>query len=243
MTSATTAMSLASAKTAALAGLIRKDLLTQSGVIKLSPCRRFTSIYSPDSPVDSVFFLDSGLVKVSKKGDLGKEIVLSVITPGQLFGEQSVLLQCPREATAEVMDTGTVYIIPRDTFLRYCDMQPDMQNLLAFQSLKRQRELERKIELLCLKDVEQRILLSLADLATTIGSRVPGGTEYSIPLSQSELAALIGATRETTSTTLNSLERRGLLHLGRRLLVIASIDGLVAAAAAERSKAVTAASV
>jgi CRP/FNR family transcriptional regulator len=50
--------------------------------------------------------------------------------------------------------------------------------------------------------------------------------EYSIPLSQSELASLIGATRETTSTTLNSLARRGLVRLGRRLLVVSSVDHL-----------------
>ena len=56
------------------------------------------------------------------------------------------------------------------------------------------------------------------------------GAEYSIPLSQGELASLIGATRETTSTTLNALARRGVIRLGRRQLIVPSIDGVLEAA-------------
>jgi DNA-binding IclR family transcriptional regulator len=61
--------------------------------------------------------------------------------------------------------------------------------------------------------------------------------EYSLPLSQSELASLIGATRETTSTTLNALARRGLIKLGRRLLVVPSADNLRVAVNERSTKA------
>ena len=72
--------------------------------------------------------------------------------------------------------------------------------------------------------MEYRIRTTSASLPLSVGSRNDGLQEYSIPLSQSELASLIGATRETTSTTLNALARRGLVRLGRRLLVISSMD-------------------
>ena len=91
-------------------------------------------------------------------------------------------------------------------------------------SLRRQLELEQKVALLCLQDVEYRILYYLAQLTQPFGTPVSDTEEYSIPLSQSELAALIGATRETTSTTLNSLSRQGLLKLGRRLVTVTSLD-------------------
>jgi CRP-like cAMP-binding protein len=99
----------------------------------------------------------------------------------------------------------------------------------------RKRQLEKKIELLCLHDVEYRILYYMAELARTFGAKA-NGSEYSIPLSQGELASLIGATRETTSTTLNLLARRGLIKLGRRQLIVPSVDGVLAAAD-QRAKA------
>ena len=89
--------------------------------------------------------------------------------------------------------------------------------------------MEKKIELLCLHDVEYRILYYMAELARTFGAKA-NGSEYSIPLSQGELASLIGATRETTSTTLNTLARRGVIKLGRRQLIVPSVDGVLAAA-------------
>lgn len=229
-----------SSKLQTLSSLVRKELIPQPGVAKISSCRRFTTIFSNQSPADSVFFLEAGLVKMCKQGEDGREIVVSVIAEGELFGEQAVLAGVNQDLTAEVMETSTIYAIPRDLFISYCMGSTERWHLVTEVLLLRQRELQNKIEMLCLKDVEQRILLSLADLAVRLGRVIPGSTEYSIPLSQSELASLIGATRETTSTTLNSLERRGLLHLGRRLLVISSVDKVLAAAVRETPRALAA---
>jgi CRP-like cAMP-binding protein len=223
-----------------LSSLVRRELIPQPGVAKISSCRRFTTIFSHQSPADSVFFLEAGLVKICKQGEDGREIVVSIVAEGEIFGEQAVLAGMTQDLTAEVMETSTIHAIPRDLFISYCSGSAERWHLVAEVLLQRQRELQKKIEMLCLKDVEQRILLSLAELAVRLGRIIPGSTEYSIPLSQSELASLIGATRETTSTTLNSLERRGLLHLGRRLLVISSIEKVLSAAAREDTRTVAA---
>jgi CRP/FNR family transcriptional regulator len=98
---------------------------------------------------------------------------------------------------------------------------------IAEQLLSREQQLEEKVALLCLHDVEYRILHYLLSLGQVFG--VNGAAEYSIPLSQSELAHLIGATRETTSTTLNTLARRGVVKLGRRLLMVSSVETVRAA--------------
>lgn len=223
-----------------LAVLIRSSLLPQTGVARLSHCRRFTVIYAAGSPADRIFFVESGLVKLCKRGDDGKEIVLHIVGPGELFGEQSVLSNTTQDLSAEVMETGTIYSIPRDLFLNFCQLQRDMWFQFSQFTLQQARKLERRVELLCLKDVEQRILLTMADLAQSIGSS-PNPGEYAIPLSQSELASYIGATRETTSTTLNMLERRGLIQLGRRLLIVPSLSAVIAATEPETHHRATAA--
>src|SRR5258708_7064598 len=209
----------------AIAAVVRAELLHLDGVIKVAPNRRFTTLYSEGSPADSILFLDSGLVKICKRGEDGKEIILQVVSPGDLFGEQALGMDNTRSAAAEVLQEGTIYVIPKDLFVRFCDGRADMWRHVAQLFAQRKRDLEKKIELLCMKDVEYRILHYMAELAASFGSRLDG-REYAIPLSQGELASLIGATRETTSTTLNMLQRRGLLRLGRRQLILSSLDGV-----------------
>jgi CRP/FNR family transcriptional regulator len=81
--------------------------------------------------------------------------------------------------------------------------------------------------------VEYRVLQFLADLSALV-KPLPDGTGSQIPITQLELADLVGATRETTSTTLNQLERRGLIKLSRRMLTVPSPE-VLRSAAKERS--------
>jgi len=212
-----------------IAAAVRSELINLDGVTKFSPNRRFATVYSEGSPLDSLFFLESGLVKILKRGSDNKEIILQIVAPGELFGEQALGLEPARSMAAEVLQEGVIYVIPRDLFVRLCDDHPTLWREVSSLLTVRKRHLEKKIELLCLRDVEYRILYYMADLARTFGARA-NGAEYSIPLSQGELASLIGATRETTSTTLNALARRGIIRLGRRQLIVPSIDGVLEAA-------------
>jgi CRP/FNR family transcriptional regulator, cyclic AMP receptor protein len=212
-----------------LAAVVRSELIGQDGVTKFSPNRRFATVYSEGSPADTIFFIDSGLVKIFKRGPDNKEIILQIVGAGEMFGEQALGSEPGRNIAAEVLQEGVIYIIPRDIFLRACEKRPELWREISVVLTARKRQLEKKIELLCLHDVEYRILYYMAELARMFGAK-SNGSEYSIPLSQGELASLIGATRETTSTTLNTLARRGLIRLGRRQLIVPSVDGVLAAA-------------
>lgn len=212
-----------------LAAAIRSELITLDGVTKFSPNRRFATVFSEGSPADTLFFVESGLVKTYKRGDDNKEIILQIVASGELFGEQALGSEQIRSIAAEVLQEGVIYVIPADLFVRLCERRPDLWRELCSLLAGRKGQLEKKIELLCLHDVEYRILYYMAELAKTVGAR-SNATEYSIPLSQGELASLIGATRETTSTTLNSLARRGIIRLGRRQLIVPSVEGVLAAA-------------
>jgi CRP/FNR family transcriptional regulator, cyclic AMP receptor protein len=214
------------AQSISIASVVRSELITLDGVTKFSPNRRFATVYSEGSPLDSLFFLEAGLVKIHKHGEDNKEIILQIVTAGELFGEQALGTESSRTIAAEVLQEGVIYVIPKDVFLRACDQHPELWREISGILTARKRQLEKKIELLCLRDVEYRILYYLAELAKTFGAKA-NGVDYSIPLSQGELASLIGATRETTSTTLNHLARKGVIRLGRRQLIVPSIDGLL----------------
>jgi CRP/FNR family cyclic AMP-dependent transcriptional regulator len=212
-----------------IAAVVRTELINLEGVTKFSPNRRFAIIYSDSSPADTLLFLESGLVKIYKRGEDNKEIILQIVSGGELFGDEALGTQQTRTSSAEILQEGVLYAIPRALFLRVCEQRPEFWRGFSGFLMERKRQLEKKIELLCLHDVEYRILYYMAELARRFGAK-GSGSEFSIPLSQGELASLIGATRETTSTTLNALARRGVIRLGRRQLIVPSIEGVLAAA-------------
>jgi CRP/FNR family transcriptional regulator len=214
------------------AGIIRSELLSITGVKKIAPCSRLTRLYSPGGPARSLFFLDAGLVKLVKPDTTGRELLLGFVRPGELFGEEAVLGQA-RTMYAEAMEESVAYEIPRGVFRNFCERKPRTWSLLTRLLLRRQSLFERKLELLFLQGVEQRIVRSLVELIPICGVQEAAGGAWSIRLSQRELASLVGATRETTSTTLNALARRGLIDLGRRRLVIASLDAIRSAVETE----------
>jgi CRP/FNR family transcriptional regulator len=190
-----------------------------------------------------LYFIDEGLVKLTRTNEVSDRIILSISGPGDLIGEEVMAAEnSAYQADAEVLTPASLYRIPRETLQRILGQNGELAAGMIDFLLNRRRMLAQKVELLCLHDVEYRILYYLAELANLVG---PGGaTEgYHLPITQAELADLIGATRETTSTTLNQLERKGLVKLSRRLLTIPSPSMLLnanTAATATSMKAETA---
>ncbi len=219
-----------------LSDAVRGELLSSESVTRFSPNRRFATVFTEGDAADTLFYLESGLVKFFKRGAEGKEIIIQIFAPGNLFGEQALSPEGTRSVSAEILQEGILHVIPAATFTTFCNERPTLWRSFAEMMIQRKRDLEKKIELLCLHDVEYRILYYLAELATVFG--VKTGEDVAVTLSQGELASLIGATRETTSTTLNTLARKGLIRLGRRQLILPSIDQVKTAAADRAAKAV-----
>lgn len=211
-------------RVSALATAIREELLPAEGVRKLVLSRRASAIYSTGTPANHVYFLDSGLVKIERTGEGNREILLSVVAAGEIFGEQALTGDGVFSASARVLESGIAYSIPTDVFQRLCERRPDVWRLVVQHCVNRKEDLERKIEHLCHSDVRERLIYYLQDLARLTPTHDPSGSV--IHISQNELASLVGATRETTSTTLNALARQGLINLGHRLVMIPSLDVL-----------------
>jgi len=209
-------------RVSALANAIREELITAEGVRKLVLSRRSAAIYSSGTPANHVYFLDSGIVKIERSGDVSRDVLVSVVPGGDIFGEQAITGESVFTCSARVLESGVAYSIPTDVFQRFCERKPDIWRLVVQHLLLRNDELERKIEHLCHSDVRERLVFYLGELARLTSSHEPGGNV--IHISQNELASLVGATRETTSTTLNALARKGLISLGHRMVMIPSID-------------------
>ena len=199
---------------------------------RLSPLPRCTTLFSQSQPADALFLIEDGLVKLTRASNEEGRIILTINGPGQLVGEEAMSEEAQSYyAEAASITAATVYRIPRSPILTSLRSSDKLGAALVSYLLNRKLNLAEKVELLCLHDVEYRILHYLAQLSNLLPA-VANGTGHQLPITQLELADLIGATRETTSTTLNQLERRGLLKLSRRLLTVPSPEELVRAATA-----------
>ena len=123
--------------TNALTTLLRDKLIMLDGVKKHGPMRRASVVYSADSPSDCLYFLDSGYIKIVNKASDGKEVLIAIVSPGQVFGEQALVFSGPRMVAAEVLQDGILYEIPRQVFLENLHRAIDIGSLLAFERRER----------------------------------------------------------------------------------------------------------
>jgi CRP/FNR family transcriptional regulator len=209
------------------ANLIRNELIQREGVHKRAT-RRGMNVYLAGSPSETLFFVDSGFVRLMRRAS-DKAALISIIGPGQLFGEQALYGQDSRISSAEVLQDGFVYEFPRSLFVQFCESHPEMWRYLSELLARRTRELEEKVARVCLHTVELRILEYLNSLSNTFEVAVSDSEPYSLPLSQTELAQIVGAARETVSTTLNVLARNGLVKLDHRSITVSSAAAVRAA--------------
>jgi CRP/FNR family cyclic AMP-dependent transcriptional regulator len=216
-----------------LVSAVRSVILPSPEVTRLSGLRRSTTLFSQGQLADSIYYVDDGLLKLTRRNETGGRIILTIRGPGHLVGEEALAHDAPTYYTeADVLTTANIFRVPREVLDRAIATSSEFAAALIGYMLDRRMALAEKVELLCLHDVEYRILHYLAELSTVV-KPIPDAEGYQLPITQLELADLIGATRETTSTTLNQLERRGLLKLSRRMLTVPSPDTLRTAAAAK----------
>jgi CRP/FNR family transcriptional regulator len=206
-------------------------LLSEPDVSRFGDLRRSASLFSQGDKADAIFFIEDGLIKHTRTNAFGGRLILSVYGPNDLVGEESLIGGDDGYlADAEALSPSIVYKIPRETFRRVNAEHPELGDAFLRHLLAIKQCFAYKVELMCLHDVEERILYYLENLSKLV-KQDEEESGYPLPLTQLELADLVGATRETTSTTLNQLEKRGFVKLQRRLLTVFPRQPVLAKAA------------
>lgn len=187
-------------------------------------------VYLPGDRSFGVHLIVQGRVKVSKVTRDGKELTLAYRTAGDFFGEACILEGGPREEMVESMEPTVTVEVPREEFERLMREAPDFTRQLTLALMRRQRELEAKVEQLIFKDVGAKLAELLLQLGEEHG--VPGkrGVALSVKITHQEMANLIGSTRETVSLTLSQFKRKGLIETEGRRVILADSEALRALA-------------
>ena len=141
--------------------------------------------------------LMEGRVKLLQHSDTGKDIILQIYTPGDMFGEVSLFDRKPYGASAQAMEPSVVLKLSRKEFFLFFGRHPFVATEMIVELGRQLREAQATIKSLAVDRVEQRIAHILLKLAAKVGVSEKGGVMINVPLTRQDLADMAGTTVET----------------------------------------------
>ena len=214
------------------AGLDAAGLASLVQGMRVRRFRRNETVFHVGDPGDALFIVMSGSIKITLPADTGDEAILATLRPGDFFGELALLDGAPRSATAVAIEPTETYILARERFRELIATEPVMREALLATLAAEVRRLTHHVEELHFLDITGRLASRLARLASETGAtRLPDGTiRLAGPLTQGDLAAMIGCTRQSVNKLLGMFTDDGLIRLERDRILVVNLDGLLRAA-------------
>ena len=162
---------------------------------------------------NALFVILSGKVKVSRSSSDGREVILTILSESDFFGEMAILDGLARSANVIATEASEVFLIQRNDFLQLLHQHPEISIVLLQELTSRLRNADMKIKALSLKDAEGKVATVLLQIAEYSGKIKNGVVEIDKLPVQQDLANMAGTSRETISRTLHSFAKRGYVEL------------------------------
>ena len=197
------------------------ELARFTAVVREREYPKNSVILFEDDPGDALYIVSSGQVKVVLIGEDGREVILSVLSDGDFFGEMSLIDDEPRSAHVIAMKDSQLLVLRRDDFQQQIQQLPSIALKVLKVLVGRLRRADAKIGGLVLLDVNGRVAKLLLDLGDE-----SGGPSITRKLTHHTIAQMIGSSRETVSRAMRELTDRGLIAVSRREITIKNRDGL-----------------
>ncbi|MCF3136113.1 Crp/Fnr family transcriptional regulator [Streptomyces olivochromogenes] len=181
-------------------------------------------IFWEGQPSHSVLVIEEGHVKVTQRASDGAEVILAIRGPGEVMGDEGVLMEEPRSATVTTITDVVGVDIAADDLLRFVEEQklwPEMYKA----AVRRRRQSDQQV-LLARLGVRNRLARWLLELANEIGEQTDDGWVLAVSMSQQDLASRIGASRDAVAIELRKLREQKLVTTGRRQITLHDLEAL-----------------
>lgn len=212
-------------QTTLFAGLTDAELQTLALDLRRHTFAAGVILFHRGAPGNTLYLMESGRVRIFLLSEAGQEITLNFHGPDECFGELALLDGLPRSAGAVTLEPTVVYTLHREDFLRHLRAHPHIAESILAMLSHRLRQLTDYTETLAFFDVYDRVVAKLLDLAARYG--VAGDDILiDLPLTQSELATWVVASRERVNKALGLLRDRGLINVDGKQITILDPDGL-----------------
>ena len=218
---------IAALRECALFGSVSDEsLLGIARTLRKRRFRRGEVIFHQGDVGDTLEIVASGSVKIVLASEGGEEAILATVQPSQTFGELALLDGAPRSASAIALEPSETWQLPRSTLRDLMDDDPALRDALFASLATVLRRITGQVEELHFLDLAGRLATRLGRLAR---AQDPEAQQVTLDwhLTQSDLAAMIGGTRQSVNRLLNDLVDEGLVRVDKDSLVILDVDALL----------------
>lgn len=182
-------------------------------------------VFAQGDEPDALYGVISGRVRISASGKSGQEVFLSLMEPGDTFGEIAVMDGLPRTASATAVELTTLLAIRRDDFVHLLNNEPTVTQHVLRLLCQRLRWTSELIEESAFLDGAARVAKRLMTLAALHGRR-DSSNRIEFQISQEELAHFLGISRQIVNQHLRDWQRDRLVTLGRGRITIVDAEAL-----------------
>lgn len=201
------------------------------GSLRSRRYRRNETIFHQGDPGDSLYVIESGSVKIVLPDPEGEEgAIIATLGPGDFFGELALLDGEEHSATAVALEPSEALVLRRDAFDRLVDEDPNLRRALFAGLVGELRRLTYHVGELHFLNLPGRLAQRIVRMAREADPAASGAVHLSWPFSQSELAAMIGGTRQTVNRLLADFAAEGLIRIEKETLIVSDLERLERAA-------------
>jgi CRP/FNR family cyclic AMP-dependent transcriptional regulator len=183
-------------------------------------------IFHEGEPGDRLYIILSGKVKLGRRSPDGRENLLTIMGPSDMFGELSIFDPGPRTSSATTVTEVRAATMDRDALKKWIKDRPEIAEQLLRVLARRLRRTNNNLADLIFTDVPGRVAKQLLQLAQRFGTQEGGALRVTHDLTQEEIAQLVGASRETVNKALADFAQRGWLRLEGKSVLIADSERL-----------------
>ena len=182
---------------------------------------RGTTIFDEGEPGDRLYIITSGKIKLARHAPDGRENLLTVMGPSDMFGELSIFDPGPRTSSAVCVTEVTAATMNSEMLKQWVADHPSIAQQLLRVLARRLRRTNANLADLIFTDVPGRVAKTLLQLANRFGVQEGSALRVNHDLTQEEIAQLVGASRETVNKALATFAHRGWIRLeGKSVLIV-----------------------
>lgn len=204
-----------------------KELIKLNMSSKMTKAPKKQIIYFPEENSNSVYLIKKGKVKISRLSEDGREIIIAILGPGEIFGESAITeTSSKREEFAEATEDTLLCSMFSEIIHELMQKDPSfglkITKIIGF----RFKRIQSRFESLIFKASDERVKSFIKDLAIDEGQKNSAGEiEIKLNLTHEDIGKLTATSRQTVTTVFNELEKRSLISFDRSKILIKNIQG------------------
>ncbi len=176
-------------------------------------------LFTPGSPSQLIYFIETGRVRISKTSPEGKSLILAILGPADVISDAAWQIR-EHDSQAECIEDCRLYAINKEVFRKLIKENPEFGISLLQNFANRLKQAQSRIEDLVFRQVPSRVARLILSLAETYGKVTPNGIKVEFPITHQEIADLVGSSRVTVTQILNRMRSSNFINIeGKRVTI------------------------